>query len=49
MIKVTTQTRDTNTENGLEKATNLHVSVIFGGTLHKESIGKNDRNLGKRR
>ena len=36
-ILVTTQTRDTNTENEQGKTTNLHFPFILGATLHKES------------
>ena len=31
------QIKDTNTENGLEKTTNLRFIVILAATLHKES------------
>ena len=35
MNRVTTQTRDSNIENGLGRKTNLLFPVIFGDTQHK--------------
>ena len=40
MTLLTTQTRDTNTEIGQGKTTNLHLTSILKAALQKEHIGK---------